>query len=373
MSWVLDGETFTNALECFIDESFIDLTLTNHTVLVPIELLPQAMVDVWRSTGGDIRAASADYTTRRALSVEQFNQGAYTGALAINVASINPLSRTKFILFGGNGSATQPVPSNAYGSENATNIKVVARLPLDEDPSGAGEVMLDTTANNNDGEPINMESGDSIVARINKGIRLDGVNEHVILDNHATLNYNYNENFTIQFAFRIPSGNQPDTGIPNNFFLAKWSSFATGYPYAVAFRNQTHTPAGERFKLFFTRYDLTNAPVVFSANAGYNDDQWHHVTCGKDGNTLYMKVDGEAMQSTTDTTTASTVNTADLRIGNSEVQTTWGKFDMDELYIHDDWVGEAHAKAVSANILLPEQFLTFGPMQGGFNPQAMIF
>jgi hypothetical protein len=352
----ITGETFTDRVKFYINAGQISSTITDYPASVQISDLPTSFVDAARSNGGDFRITTDDKVTRVALSVEQFNQGAYTGVIAFNIPSADSL--TEMYISCGNGSATQPVASDTYGSENVTNGNVVARITLDEDPSGVGEVMLDTTAIDNDGEPINMEAGDSVAAGLNNGVFTDGVNEYVNFDNHATLNYDHDEDFTIGVAVKIPTGNQPDTTADSNYILAKWSSFATGYPYVLGFRNQTHATPANRFKLFFARWDLTNGPVVFSVNNGYNDGEWHHITFGKSGSTMYLKVDGEAIQSTTDTTSSSTENTADLRIANSQVQGVYSKHNTDELLIHQVWVGESHADARASNILTPTTFYT---------------
>jgi hypothetical protein len=371
--WTVDGEDFDYRVKVTIDSANIDSTLSDFTVSIQISDLPQQFVDFLRSNGGDIRLTSSDGTTRLAIAVEEFNQGAYTGAIIGNVPTVASGSDTVLYVYGGNASATQPIASDTYGSENATNSNVTMRLPLDEDPSGVGEVMFDTTQYDNDGDPTNMESGDSVSSKINNGLIFDGSNEEVDVDDDPNIDPNYNVDFSIECAFNIIEGDQPDTTIVNNFIIHKWNSFATGYPYAIGFRNQTHTPAEEEGTIYFTRYDLTNAPIVFSANAGYNDGQWHHLTAWKDGGTLYLKIDGEAVQSTSDTTTTTTTNAAGLRIANSQIQGVYGSFTMDELLYHNVGVGEAHANARAVNTLTPTTFYSVAGVEGVWTPDVMIY
>jgi hypothetical protein len=370
MAYEVDSEFFDYRVKVTIDKDQVDSTLSNFTASVQVSDLPTGFVDIARSTGGDFRITSSDGTTRRALSVENFNQGAYTGVLVFNVASVSSSVDTDVYVYAGNSSATQPAASHAYGSENATNSNVTMRLTLDEDPSGAGEVLLDTTGNTNHGDPFNMEAGDSISAKVNNGLAADGVDEYVRVDDAATIDFAYNEDFSVEMAFRIPSTNQPDTSQVTNELIGKWDTF-TGTPYNITFFNHTHGTPAERYLIRAFRYDGTNQPILWSANT-YNDDTWHHLTFWKSGGTLYLKIDGETLVSGSDTTTGTTTNAADMTLFLAVAQGAYLKADLDEVLIHDTGVGEAHAKARAVNILTPNTFYTIGELEKAFIPKVMF-
>ena len=363
MSFNVNGEQRRYRTRVTIDAGNIDSNLTGFTSIFQVADISSEFVDLLNATGGDIIVTN-NAGIRVPISVEKFNQGTYTGVIAA-LTTLASSGDTEYHIYGGHVTATQPLASATYGSENATNNNVKMRLTLDEDPSGVGFVMLDTTGNANHGDPYNMESGDSISAKANNGIALDGVNEFINITNSADIDFDTDEDFSISITFRIPTGNQPAAG-GTAALLGKWDSFTTPYSYSIRIFTQNFGTPADRFKIVFGRYDEITNPTVVSANT-YNDGIWHHLIAWKTGNTMYLKIDDASIVSTTDTTTGTTLNTSDITIGKEIITSNELLGDLDEILIYNNGVGKAWAKARAFNILTPNTFYTFSDRIETFN------
>jgi hypothetical protein len=149
--------------------------------------------------------------------------------------------------------------------------------------------------------------------KIGKGKTFDGVDDFISFPDDSSIDFNYNQNFTVSFWVKAPS-TQTTTTTTTNAIIEKWTS-SSGYPYVFRILNQNYIGSRISGEIQFARYDGTNSPIAWS-NAALNDNQWHHIAGVKNGSSLQMYVDGVLTDTTTDTTTTTTTNTSPLFIGN---------------------------------------------------------
>jgi hypothetical protein len=185
MSFPLGGETFSRRVKVTIDKDFIDGNLTDWTGSFDLSALTTA--DFWntvKSDGGDIRAALSDGTTRIALELKNFNQGAETGQIYVPISSVSSGADTDFYIYWGNAGLSQPAEDAAYGKEAAWPSKNKTVHHFDQDPSGTPPQAIDSTSNDNDGTSSgSMTTGDLITTSLNwKAWQMDGVDDYVSHD-----------------------------------------------------------------------------------------------------------------------------------------------------------------------------------------------
>lgn len=142
-------------------------------------------------------------------------------------------------------------------------------------------------------------------------IHLDGIDDKITVAHHDSINYGTNQDFSIECWIKVPATAQVDLSATGNVIVEKWNGTASGYPYAIRFLNQNNAYAG---RIRVGRFDGTYAPSLTSTST-VNDETWHHVAFVKEGNTLYLYIDGILETSGTDSTVGSTQNTSNLTIG----------------------------------------------------------
>ena len=177
--------------------------------------------------------------------------------------------------------------------------------------------------------------------KIGQAVTFDGIGDVITIPDHPSLDFNYNEDFSISFWAKFPV-NQADTSDVDNAVFEKWSNNGTGAPYYVDIWNQ----GGDAGRLAFKRYDLTNASQVNSVST-VNDDKWHHIVTMKSGATMYIYIDGVQDNTGTDITTATTTNADNLCIANrcapSNAIDFQGSIDEFRIYSRALTVGEITA------------------------------
>ncbi len=177
----------------------------------------------------------------------------------------------------------------------------VAEWNFDE---GFNQSANDISGNGNTGtlgSAATPDSADPIwtSGKYGKALKFDGTDDVVSINDIDSIDFAVNQNFTIEFWVKAGLNDVNDEP------LSKYG--ASAYPYL--FRNMTGN------YLRFIRYDGTNGPGITSTIAT-SDNQWHHITGVKNGSLLYIYVDGKsAATPVTDTTTGTTTNTSNLRIG----------------------------------------------------------
>lgn len=159
---------------------------------------------------------------------------------------------------------------------------------------------------------------------------LNGVDDYAQIPDNKAIDPGKDDDFSITLWVK-PGPHQPDDGSGDNSIIEKWSAGQDRYPYAIRYLNQNSDDAG---KVYAGRYDGAHNPLVTSAHA-INDGEFHHIAFVKTGGVLYLYIDGELNDSTTDTTTTSTGNDLPLYIGQRGGGVNRFSGTVDELQFYD--------------------------------------
>lgn len=95
------------------------------------------------------------------------------------------------------------------------------------------------------------------------------------------------------------------------------------------------------------RYDGSNNPGLTSTTV-VNDGQFHHVAFVKQGEILTLYIDGVGEAQTTDTTSASTANTAPVYLGTRN-GSKYFKGTIDDLRIYASALSESEVAELASN------------------------
>ncbi len=169
----------------------------------------------------------------------------------------------------------------------------------------------------------------------NNIIDFDGVDDYMEIPNSPDINFDTNDDFTVEVWLRVPIGNQRDRDVGDNDVIEKWDQGSGSYPFVIRYLNIN---AGIHYgKISAARYAAPQNPGILST-VTINDGLWHHIAFVKDGGTLYLYIDGVLDGSAPDTTTGSTQNNSSLfiaRRGCCGFDNFW-RGSMDELRIWND-------------------------------------
>ena len=153
-------------------------------------------------------------------------------------------------------------------------------------------------------------------------LTLDGVDDYVEISDSNSIDFNTNENFTVE-AWIKADANQPDKRTGDNDIIEKWNEIG-GYPFVISYLNSSG-------QIQAARYDGSNNPKIVSSIA-INDNQFHHVAFVKNGKNLSLYIDGILNGAAVDTTTGNTQNSSPLYIGN-RANKNYFKGQIDEVRI----------------------------------------
>ncbi|VXD25271.1 LamG-like jellyroll fold domain-containing protein [Planktothrix paucivesiculata] len=138
-------------------------------------------------------------------------------------------------------------------------------------------------------------------------LRLDGVDDYLKVPNSDELDFATNQNFTVESWIKADLIQQ-DKSNKDNDIIEKWEG-NQGYPYVIRYLPDSG-------QILAGRYDGTKGVAITSA-VSINDGQFHHVSFVKEGNKLFLYINGKIANggSKTDTLTANTKNGSPLYLG----------------------------------------------------------
>ena len=92
-------------------------------------------------------------------------------------------------------------------------------------------------------------------------VDFDGIDDYIEIPNSADINFDTNDDFTVEVWLKIPSTNQLDRDVGDNDVIEKWSQ-SGAYPFVIRYLNIN---AGSNYgKINVVRYDLNVAPSLVS-------------------------------------------------------------------------------------------------------------
>ena len=142
-----------------------------------------------------------------------------------------------------------------------------------------------------------------------RALAFDGVNDSLVISDSIFLDELLDDGFTMALWVKADS-DQVLTSSVDNSILEKWSG-SGGYPYVIRYHNQSSSHHGH---VVVNRYDGTSSGIM--STHPINDGAFHHLAFVKDGDQLYLYIDGKLDGQTADTTVpANTSNNSPLYIG----------------------------------------------------------
>lgn len=193
-----------------IDKDKVPATQTDFTFPVTEDILPDEIFDAdgpcpAKNGGGDIRFSSdSQGNIQLAREVRVFvtdNDPANGKAeIWVKVPTLSSVSNTDIWCWYCNPGATEPLPSDTYGRENAWPSEYKAVWHLEEDGDGTTDEYLDSTSNDNDGtggggNPLYPPVRDEANGKIRAAQSFNGTSQKIYVDHDSSLNITNNITF----------------------------------------------------------------------------------------------------------------------------------------------------------------------------------
>ncbi|MTJ48840.1 LamG-like jellyroll fold domain-containing protein [Dolichospermum sp. UHCC 0259] len=153
-------------------------------------------------------------------------------------------------------------------------------------------------------------------------LSFDGINDRVTIPNSNGINFDYNQDFTVEAWIKVDPL-QKDLRNGDNDIIEKWSG-GGGYPFVIRYLRNSG-------QIQVARYDGSKNPKIISTTL-VNDNQPHHVAFVKNGEKLSLYIDGNLDGETGDTTDTRTTNGSPLYIGSRNKGNDF-KGEVDEIRI----------------------------------------
>lgn len=200
---------------------------------------------------------------------------------------------------------------------NAAKVGVVSYWPLDEGNGQSIGDQIDSNTGTLQGKEKWVTATDFPGVARRSVLQFDGTSNYVTIPNSDSLNFDYDQDFTIEAWIKADpvqpyttDGNKP---IVDNTIIEKCID-SSNYPYAIRYYNQT-TPGEGSGTIYAARYDDPHNPTIGSKTK-VNDGKFHHIVFTKQGSQLYLYIDGDLQGQTEDTTKTSTKNNSPVFIAS---------------------------------------------------------
>lgn len=152
---------------------------------------------------------------------------------------------------------------------------------------------------------------------VNGAYFFDGINDFIEIAHNEEMNFSGGSDFSISLWLNISSVQNDLRGSVNDV-IGKWDAInATGYPYAIRYRNQLNNDGFDnRMNLLRYNSEVCNGDSRFFGEC-ITKDVWHHIVFQKQGSTLYYYEDGVLISTLFDDveTGCSTQNNLPIQIG----------------------------------------------------------
>jgi hypothetical protein len=343
-----------------LNKTMVTGTQTGFPILVNLSSDTDLASDA-QDSGNDIVFTREDGTTQIPHEIESFS--GTTGALIawVKVPNVNSTANTNIYLYYGNsGTASQ---QNVPGVWDANYAAV---WHLDETPSdGTVDGIEDSTSNDNDGTPMNFQSGGgstNTVGKIDGADLFGGDNDYITVP--GPVNTDPTKNLTVS-AWVV----RPNTVMTRNEeIISRGDSYAMRVYY-------------EDGGFYAYKYKGSGSWVNMGHYGKLNDSAPHYVVFGMNASGMFMYLDGSLLELRTDADgkaaivygLGSTVEIGRHGDGGTGYNYT-GK--IDEVRISKMERSESWIKTEYANQNRPDLFISAGseeasPCGGGCEPLAV--
>ncbi|MFA7171216.1 MAG: LamG domain-containing protein [Candidatus Paceibacterota bacterium] len=227
-----------------------------------------------------------------------------------------------------------PGENGSTAAANTLDYGLVGYWDMEE---GGGQTVYDKSGNGNDGtlgssssvdssDPV-FGSGHDSSGENGTGMVFDGVDDYVDCGDDESLNFGTGD-FSVELWFKSSTGGSGT----NRFIVTK---YGTGYTQSYMFYQDT----GDQF--VFRIIDLNVGIKVISYD-DYNDGIWHNAIGIRNGDNLYLYVDGILVDSNTGAATYNISNDRKLRIGARDIDSSLLPFNgsIDDVRIYNRALSE---------------------------------
>jgi hypothetical protein len=281
--------------------------LTNFPLLVNLTS-DAALAANAQADGDDILFTSSDGTTKLSHEIEQYTSS--TGELVawVKIPSLSATANTDIYLYYGNASAT-----SQQSASSAWRSAIPGVYHLNQVPTGSSNDILDSTSPADHGTSSgSMTSGDSVDAKIGKGLDFDGIND----------------------AINVPNTNNTFDFGSSDFTFETWvktTESCTGNRVYISQRNSTNGLAmwlgcTDGNKANFSIRDGNNSTTVVTGTTTINTGGWFKIAATKTGTTnitMKLYVNGVQEGPSETKTVAALTSTSPIKIADYNANATF--------------------------------------------------
>ena len=166
-----------------INASQVNTNVTDFPVFVDLANLGSDFFSTVKADGGDIRVTTSDGVTEVPLEVVAINTGGQAGEVHFKAPTLSTSTNSTFYIYFGNSAASGYASTTAYGSRNVWTNNYSGVYHLNQDPTGTGAIMLDSTANSRHGTRAGTAAAGRLVsAKIGNGLDMVGASGDYVIE-----------------------------------------------------------------------------------------------------------------------------------------------------------------------------------------------
>ena len=275
--WYYPGQ-WLKRVKVTIDESQVKGDLTNFPVYIDLsDLSGTNFFSYVKSDGSDIRITSSSGDTeipRELVFIDTINQ---KGELHFKAdGTLSSGANTDFYIYYDNASATEPAEGSSYGAQNVWTNNFSAVWHMAQIPTASVISLLDSTANNNDGTPV---EGATLVNNSLIGKSISFNNSYIDIPANSSMYPSNVSLLTVSKADKLYLDNT-NNSVANTFFQKGSGTAYDGYlqyvlPEGGTYTSGYSTDARARFKVLVgkgNKYDWVTANKAIQSATS-----WHVV------------------------------------------------------------------------------------------------
>ena len=300
MAWY--DSSWSNRLALTVDYTKVDADLTDFPVYLDLGQIGSGH-GFWtnvQTDGDDIRITKSDETTEVPVEIVSIDTTGKTGEVHFLAdGTLSSTVDTVYYVYYGNAGASRPAVSATYGAQNVFNSDYSMALHM----TGAAYTDLDdSTANDNDVAVEVLSPNYNQPGKLGKAVDFSGSNSHLKINDANSLDFGSTDSYTVSAWLKVTGGFGS-----TRYAMQKWESGSSTYPYLLGYNTAN--------RVNFYIYDGSKFPGVIST-LNVTNSNWHlyHGVRDVANDKVRLYVDGVENGNTTDTTTASFLNSAKIGI-----------------------------------------------------------
>ncbi|MCX6722352.1 MAG: DUF2341 domain-containing protein, partial [Candidatus Staskawiczbacteria bacterium] len=262
------------------------------------------------ANGTDIRFTQSNGTTQLAREVESYSAGTLTAW--VKIPTLSHTADTVIYMYYGNSSATEPVASSTYGSQNVWDANYKGVWHLKE---ATGVDNADSTSNGNTGTPINGPI--QTAGQVDGSLSFDGNNDYV----NVPISSTFTNSLTASAWVYL------DTTSANYDLIVGKTDFSSIAPWEFRFLG-----ASNRLSLGANIGDSWGEKCTIDSGDALSNNQWYRVVVTYDGSYIIFYKNGVAVKQCSQTGNFYS-SPVSIKIGGYTSQNLSGS--LDEVQVSD--------------------------------------